>query len=101
MVWRNEKVDALSSEAHHVPLVLLSHEPQSRLILEAPLAGPRCEELVSGDLRPALPAGKCQDVSVAVVATVPVPHEKTDEALVGLVHLLLAPAEAHTRRIDN
>ena len=32
---------------------------------------------------------------------VPVAHEKTDEPLVGLVHLLLAATEAHARRVDD
>ena len=39
MIGGDEQVDALPSEAHHVPLVLLAHEPQRRLILETALDG--------------------------------------------------------------
>ena len=49
---------------------------------------------------PSTPSWVRTSVAV-VVAAVPIAHQETDQALVGLVHLLLAPREADPRRVHD
>ena len=101
MIRSDHQIEAHPLEADHVTAILLANEPQGGLIFKAPVNRARREKFLPRYRRPRLPAVLGKNVRGVVVTAVPVPHEETDQAFVGLVHLFLAAGEADTRGIHD